>query len=522
MNKKIFLKVKIFIIIITILIFIFYLYSLLLNYKTILKKEEEKVEIYTSLIASNLDMLLLDIKEDLEFINDSFIQNKNDKELENYFKKHKIVKGFFITDINKKIIKSSIKELENQYIPENLICVIFPFNNQIFKYIGVILNEEMWDIEDQHIENTINPFIYKKWNLLITDKNGYLIYHSNSMLKEFTSRNFKNHPSVAIALQGEWGLKRIKINNKSYYTYSQFLNSTDWIVILEISMDKIITELLLNMFPQYLFGLIIILLFIIGYFIITNILTRIENIALFINNYPFSKNNINEIETKKNDEISKLYFSFMNMIKKREEHESEILKAIEEERKRIGADLHDDLGQTLTGISFQLMLLENEFNLSNNKTFLEITDLLEKSILKTKTIAKGLSTLSLYENNIFIAIEDILKNIESIYNIKYSFNYDTDIKLKNEFLIINIYYILVEIINNIVKHSKANFILLEIEKKDNFLRIFIKDNGIGFNLDENFKGMGLKNIKYRAELIKADLKIRSNKDGTEFDFLINY
>ncbi len=522
-RQRIFLRIRFYLIAIIVFILLFYLLSFFLNYKNILKNEEEKVEVYTSLIAENLDIILRDIKSDSEYIVELLVNNKEvNKDIERYMKKHNIIKEFFFANKEKIITLSSNKELIDKKATKDLSYLIFPVeeDEKILGYIGIILNFES---EDFKIENTFDPFIYKKWNLLLTDKNGYLIYHSNMMLENIKDKNFSNYPSVSLALSGNWGLNRVKINNKNFYTYSQFLKTTDWLLIIDIDREKIIKSLILEILPFFFFGILMVTLFFIGYIIIHNILFRIENITNFINTYPSNKiNKLIEKEEQKNDEISGLYYSFKNMIKKREEQEKEILQTIENERKRIGIDLHDDLGQTLTGISFQLMLLEQELKLEKNKIFHEIVDLLEKSILKTKTIAKGLSPLSIYENNIFVAIEDMLKNIESLYNIKYSFQYDIDINFfKQENLIVNLYYILVEILNNIVKHSNANFVLLKIEKNNNGIKILVKDNGIGFNPEIDYKGMGLKSIKYRASLIMADIKISSNSNGTQFEIFIN-
>lgn len=517
-KTKIFIKVRMFFILIIIFILLFYILSLFLNYYNILKNEEEKVEIYTSLIVENIDNLLKNLKDDFEFLGISLL-NGNYLDIKNYIEKHKIIKEIFITDREKIVTISLNKELIGKKIKKDLSSILFPIykGDEIKWYVGAFLNS---DSEYFRIEDTIEVFVYKKWNLLIVDKNGYLIYHSNMIIDNIKDKNFSKHPSVYNALSGNWGLKRIKIDGKSYYTYSQFLRTTDWFIILEIDRKKIVKDLMFQMLPYIIFGFLIFILFFIGYIVINKIISRIENISIFINNYP-SNISVDEKEKTKNDEISSLYHSFMNMIKNREDLEKKILQTIENERKRIGLDLHDDLGQTLTGLSFQLMLLEQELNVGKNKTFQEIIDLLEKSILKTKTIAKGLSPLSIYENNVFVAIEELLKNTETLYNIKYSFEYNDDIKLTDESLIINLYYILVEILNNIVKHSKANFILLKIEKDNNNLKILVQDNGIGFNVNNNYKGMGLKSIKYRVELINAFLTINSNSSGTKFELIIN-
>jgi signal transduction histidine kinase len=87
---------------------------------------------------------------------------------------------------------------------------------------------------------------------------------------------------------------------------------------------------------------------------------------------------------------------------------------------------------------------------------------------------------------------------------------------------LNIYRIVAELLNNIVKHSKATKAIIQLVYHDNYLLISLEDNGIGINTNENTWGIGLKNINSRVEFMKAKIITDSNAKGTTFMIEVSY
>ena len=75
----------------------------------------------------------------------------------------------------------------------------------------------------------------------------------------------------------------------------------------------------------------------------------------------------------------------------------------------------------------------------------------------------------------------------------------------------NIFLIYKEILNNIIKHSQADFVSINIKQKNNMFEFSVTDNGVGITLDGNNDGNGLKNLKVRANQISANLQISSKE-----------
>lgn len=201
--------------------------------------------------------------------------------------------------------------------------------------------------------------------------------------------------------------------------------------------------------------------------------------------------------------------------KMQEDFSQKLLLSQEDERKRISKDLHDSLGQSL-------LLIKNKISFSNDNS---TTELVNGAIEEMRSISKDLHPFQLEDIGISRALENLIiqldKNCEDIYIFG-----DIDIikqPLSQE-KEVNIFRIIQECLNNIIKHSKAKSAKISFIHQDNHISIVIKDNGIGFDFTEkynDFKSLGLKTIKERVKLLKGTLKIDSNKnEGTIFTIIL--
>jgi len=77
----------------------------------------------------------------------------------------------------------------------------------------------------------------------------------------------------------------------------------------------------------------------------------------------------------------------------------------------------------------------------------------------------------------------------------------------------NFYLIFKEAINNLVKYSGATYVVIELKEEDKLIKLIIRDNGTGFNIEKVEKGNGLNNMKRRAKEIEAELLIDSSVDN---------
>jgi len=206
--------------------------------------------------------------------------------------------------------------------------------------------------------------------------------------------------------------------------------------------------------------------------------------------------------------------------------EKEVLIAAGRERYKIGQYLHDDLGQHLVGIEAMCALLLKRLNSQNSpdvKIAAEIHELLVEAHEKARSTARGLCPVRLEENGLSFAITDLISKTEKIFGISCIFhNFNTNIKIYNSQVAINIYYIVQEAINNAVKHGQVKNIIITYSSNEDNIYISIEDDGTGFDIScITSPGIGLELMKYRARAIGGSLNI-SSKPGAGTEILLKF
>ena len=188
---------------------------------------------------------------------------------------------------------------------------------------------------------------------------------------------------------------------------------------------------------------------------------------------------------------------------------SALIKGQDIERNRIAKDLHDGVAGDLAGI--KLLLAKENADL-NNKNLDKIQDNISNLFQEIREISHNLSINNLRDKN----LKDLLLDLKTIYEQRNEFGFYLYIYPENalddlsEIKKINLYRILQELLNNISRHAKATEVELSVNRDLNDINIFITDNGVGFSMNE--KGVGLKNIQDRLEIISGEINIQSTKD----------
>ena len=199
----------------------------------------------------------------------------------------------------------------------------------------------------------------------------------------------------------------------------------------------------------------------------------------------------------------------------KEKYSRELARSQNEIREKalenISWEIHDNVGQLLSVAKLQLNRLETKVT-NKNKPFLdEITGLVSKSLQDLRALSKSLNPVSIKKIGLLKALELELDRYNRLNFIQANLEViNSPFRLHKEKETI-LFRILQEFIHNTIKHAKASKLNVVINYNPNEVTINIKDNGIGFNInDEKFlNGIGLLNMKGRAELIKADFRIDS-------------
>lgn len=191
----------------------------------------------------------------------------------------------------------------------------------------------------------------------------------------------------------------------------------------------------------------------------------------------------------------------------------------EEERERIAKDLHDSLGGLLSTIKlrFDKLQTDNRVALSNTD-FIKVHDLIDVACVEVRNISHDLKPGALEDLGLIEAIKDMLnrynreKGPEIIFQ---DYGFDGKEKIMESSRALQVYRIVQELLNNSIKHSKGNEILVQLSLKEPDLEIIVEDDGIGYQTDHVNKGMGLENIKSRIKYLKGEISIKSRpNEGT--------
>jgi len=222
-----------------------------------------------------------------------------------------------------------------------------------------------------------------------------------------------------------------------------------------------------------------------------------------------------------------IYISVYNRRKKRHIEEKKMmqltfdaeitktqLEVQEQTMQTIGADLHDNIGQLLSLTSLTLNSIELDNAVKARQKIDAAIDLTVRSIKEMRLLGKLLQGDQLIVMGLTAAISYEINWIEKSGQYKVTYINDGEMPASNspdKDLIL--FRILQEILNNIMKHSKATEININLEYQDAILLLKVADNGIGFdvdNLSANQIGMGLQNIQKRAGIIGGNVSINSS------------
>lgn len=195
-----------------------------------------------------------------------------------------------------------------------------------------------------------------------------------------------------------------------------------------------------------------------------------------------------------------------------------LLSALQNERRRIAMDMHDQVLSELSHISREADQLKINPNSEKNITLL--TNNLKEVTSSIRSIINDLHPHILDNLGLESALRDCLqKHFINSYSPEWSLNIEADLEplLDNEQRF-NLYRIILEIVNNIQKHAECTCFSIIMRLEVNILRLVIEDNGKGFDVSRSHKGLGLNNIETRCRLLKARMnwnKPRKSK-GSRF------
>ncbi len=198
--------------------------------------------------------------------------------------------------------------------------------------------------------------------------------------------------------------------------------------------------------------------------------------------------------------------------------ERELLKAGENERKRVGRDLHDGLGQLLTGIGFLSKTLAQSLQVREDDAAAEaaeITHLVEDAIDHTRSLSKLLLPVELEVNGLEAALQRLRWHVTNVYGIGCKLKTGTYLPIQDPEIALHMYRVAQEAVHNAVRHGKPSKVEITLSTRGGVTRLIVADNGIGLpeGVEKRGGGLGLRTMQYRAQTIGATLSIAPRKGG---------
>jgi signal transduction histidine kinase len=228
---------------------------------------------------------------------------------------------------------------------------------------------------------------------------------------------------------------------------------------------------------------------------------------------------LRKLQNELEERVQQRTTALTNEMQERTRLEKELLEIGERGQRQIGHDLHDGLGQHLTATALASQVLAGQLE---NKSLPEavaakhLVKMVEEAISLTRTFARGLQPVEMEAEGLTDGFQELARNVSERFKVSCEFECRETVLLHDAAHGTHLYRIAQEAITNAIKHGKAKFINISLEKNPEAIILTVTDDGSG--LPENTRhgqGMGLRIMAYRAGMIGATFNIeRLPESGT--------
>ncbi len=211
------------------------------------------------------------------------------------------------------------------------------------------------------------------------------------------------------------------------------------------------------------------------------------------------------------EEVERLAAAFAKLLERIEAERRRAgrlqLRAQEEERKRVARDLHDEVNQALTAILLRLEALTHVAPPRLRAELAETKGLANQAMGELLQLARQLRPTALDDHGFVPAIEEQLRRFKAQYGIATRLSTDGDLDdLGNDQQLV-LYRVTQEALNNIARHAGASNVAVEIARVDGHVDLEVADDGVGFDVGHELRGLGLDGMAERARLVEGHFEV---------------
>ena len=205
----------------------------------------------------------------------------------------------------------------------------------------------------------------------------------------------------------------------------------------------------------------------------------------------------------------------------------EVLAIAGEEQRRIGQDLHDGTGQELTGLAMLSQRLAGALAgkaLPDAELAGKIVDGLEQALRNVRALSKGLVPVEVDAEGLMAALADLMARAGELHDLRCAFECQQPVRILDNQTATHLYQMSQEALTNALKHGNPTHIAVSLKAAGDLVTLEIADDGDGLgDAPRSAAGMGLRIMRYRAELIGAKLAIEPNvPHGTRIVCTLNH
>lgn len=205
-------------------------------------------------------------------------------------------------------------------------------------------------------------------------------------------------------------------------------------------------------------------------------------------------------------------------VTERKRMEQEILDVSTREQRQIGRDLHDGLGQHLTGIAFMSKVLEQKLTAGGANEpaadAAKIVALVNEAINKTRELSRGLLPVVSEATGLMGALKLFANEVEDLFGVHCEFVCTEPLLVNDVGVATHLYHIAQEAVNNALRHASPSRVVITVELEPSFATLSIVNDGAGLRTDATQgSGLGLHIMSYRANLVGGTLDVRSGPAG---------